>query len=377
MKNIPFIDLKAQQNFLGARITNAINGVLEHGKYIMGPEIKTLEDQLSKFGKAERTVSCSNGTDAIQLPLMAWEIGPGDAVFVPSFTFASTAEVVALVGATPVFVEVLPNTFNMDPDRLLAAIEETEANAELIPKAVIAVDLFGQIANYPVLRKIADDKNIKLIADAAQGFGSTLDGTQASSWADVVTTSFFPAKPLGCYGDGGAVLTNDHGVADIMESLRVHGKGTDKYDNIRIGMNARLDTMQAAILIEKLAIFPEEIEKRNQIATRYTQALHNVVTTPFVPDGVISTWAQFTILVNNRQSVQAKLKEANIPTAVYYSRPLHQQTAYSKYPIGGQTLSVSDRLADEVLSLPMHPYMDTDVVDYITKEVVKAVELGE
>ncbi|MBL4733226.1 MAG: DegT/DnrJ/EryC1/StrS aminotransferase family protein [Rhizobiaceae bacterium] len=373
MKNIPFIDLKAQQQFLGNKIQDAINGVLEHGRYIMGPEIQTFEGLLAKFGKLERAVSCSNGTDAIQLPLMAWNIGPGDAVFVPSFTFASTAEVVALVGATPVFVEVLPDTFNMDPQRLLAAIEEVEAEGKLTPRAVIAVDLFGQIANYPALQKITADKGLKLIADAAQGFGSTLDGSQAGKWADVVTTSFFPAKPLGCYGDGGAVLTNDHEVADIMASLRVHGKGSDKYDNVRIGMNARLDTIQAAVLIEKIAIFPGEIEKRNKVAKQYTQGLHNVVTTPFVPEGFVSTWAQYTIRVSDREAVQAKLKEANVPAVVYYPTPLHMQTAYSKFPIGGGELAVSEQLAGEVLSLPMHPYMEDNVIKYIIESVREAV----
>ena len=374
MKNIPFIDLKAQQQFLGNKIQDAINGVLEHGRYIMGPEIQTFEGLLAKFGELERAVSCSNGTDAIQLPLMAWNIGPGDAVFVPSFTFASTAEVVALVGATPVFIEVLPDTFNMDPQRLLAAIEEVEAEGKLTPRAVIAVDLFGQIANYPALLKITTDKGLKLIADAAQGFGSTLDGSQAGKWADVVTTSFFPAKPLGCYGDGGAVLTNDHEVADIMTSLRVHGKGSDKYDNVRIGMNARLDTIQAAVLIEKIAIFPGEIEKRNKVAKQYTQGLHNVVTTPFVPEGFVSTWAQYTIRVSDREAVQAKLKEANVPAVVYYPTPLHMQTAYSKFPIGGGELAVSEQLAGEVLSLPMHPYMEDDVINYIIESVREAVQ---
>ncbi|VAV92733.1 DegT/DnrJ/EryC1/StrS aminotransferase [hydrothermal vent metagenome] len=377
MNDIAFIDLKAQQAFLGNRINEAIERVLAHGHYIMGPEIKKLEEQLSEFAGAERVVSCSNGTDALQLPLMAWDIGPGDAVFVPSFTFASTAEVVALVGATPVFVEVLPDTFNMDPKRLLAAIEEIEAVGKLTPRAVIAVDLFGQIADYPALKKITSAKGVKLIADAAQGLGSTREGKQAAHWADVTTTSFFPAKPLGCYGDGGAVITNDHGLADIIESLRVHGKGIDKYDNVRIGMNGRLDTVQAAILMEKLAIFPQEIEKRNHIAARYTHALHNTVTTPFVPDGVISTWAQYTILVSDRGKVQENLKQAGIPTAVYYPKPLHQQTAYNNYPVGNQKLEISDDLANNVLSLPMHPYLEDDVIDYIAGEVLEAIGLGK
>ena len=374
MNNIQFIDLQAQRKFLGSRIDDAIARVLEHGRYIMGPEIKQLESGLSQFGQMERTVSCSNGTDAISLPLMAFGIGPGDAVFVPSFTFAATAEVVALCGATPVFVDILPDTFNMDAEHLQLAIDGIKTEGKLKPKAVIAVDLFGQIADYQALRSVTDAEGLKLISDAAQGFGSTLHDNHAGYWADVVTTSFFPAKPLGCYGDGGAVLTNDHNLADIMESIRVHGKGNDKYDNVRIGLNARLDTLQAAILIEKLDIFAGEIEKRNAVASRYAQELGDVVSTPFVMDGAISTWAQYTLKVKNREQFQASLKEAGVPTAVYYPKPLHQQTAYKDYPRGGNGLPVSDRLAGEVVSLPMHPYLDEDTQSFIIASVKNAAE---
>ena len=370
---IAFIDLQAQRAFLGERIDNAIKRVLEHGRFIMGPEVKTLETQLSEFGQAAHTVSCSSGTDALLLPLMAWGIGPGDAVFAPSFTFASTAEMVAVAGATPVFVDILPDTFNMDPAHLEQAISDIQAAGELAPKAIIAVDLFGQIANYPALKAIADRHGLKLVADAAQGYGSTLNGKQATHWADAVTTSFFPAKPLGCYGDGGAVLTNDPELAGIMESLRVHGKGADKYDNVRIGLNARLDTMQAAILIEKLAIFSDEIARRNEVAARYNAALADVVTVPHVMEGAISTWAQYTLQVTDRDQIQARLKEQGIPTAVYYPKPLHQQTAYRDYPQGGGALPVSDRLAGEVLSLPMHPYMRPEVQDRIIEALGQAV----
>lgn len=373
MKDIQFIDLQAQRAYLGTKIDEAIARVLEHGRFIMGPEIKTLEAQLSEFGKVERTVSCSSGTDALQLPLMAWEVGPGDAVFVPSFTFASTAEIVALVGATPVFVDILPDTFNMDPDHLELAIDGVKAAGELTPKVVIAVDLFGQIADYPTLKKVTDAHGLKLISDAAQGYGSTLDGRQAGQWADVVTTSFFPAKPLGCYGDGGAVLTNNHELADVLESLRAHGKGTDKYDNVRIGMNGRMDTLQAAILIEKLTIFSEEIDKRNKVAIRYSEALSAVAAVPHVMEGAVSVWAQYTLIVEGRDQVQARLKEHGIPTAVYYPKPLHQQTAYKGYPQGGNGLPISDRLAGEVLSLPMHPYMDEEIQDYVIECVKKSV----
>jgi len=373
MQNIQFIDLKAQQSYLGDRLDKAIARVLEHGKYIMGPEVKQLESQLAEFGDIKHTVSCSSGTDSILLPLMAMGIGRGDAVFVPSFTFAATAEVVALTGASPVFVDILPNSFNMDSASLQLAIKGVADKGELTSKAIIAVDLFGQIADYPALKDIANEHGLKLIADAAQGFGSTLNGKQAGHWADVVTTSFFPAKPLGCYGDGGAVLTNDAELASIMQSLRVHGKGGDKYDNIRIGLNARLDTIQAAILIEKLSIFAEEIEKRNRIAKRYNDGLGDLVEVPFVIDGAVSTWAQYTIKVKNRTELQARLKEKNVPSAIYYPKPLHQQTAYKNYPQAGNGLPVSDRLANEVISLPMHPYMNEQTQDYIIKSLLNSL----
>jgi len=375
VKNIQFIDLQAQRAVLGSRIDDAIARVIEHGRFIMGPEVKALETRLGAFGGVERTVSCSSGTDAISLPLMAWGIGPGDAVFVPSFTFAATAEVVALTGATPVFVDILPDSFNMDPAHLQLAVDGIISKGALTPRAIIGVDLFGQIADYPAIKKIADRHGLKLIADAAQGFGSSLNGKQAGHWADAVTTSFFPAKPLGCYGDGGAVLTNDNELAHIMQSLRVHGKGGDKYDNVRIGMNARLDTLQAAILLEKLDIFAEETKKRNVVASRYGDGLGDVVVVPSLTKGAISTWAQYTLRVKNRSRVQAALKEAGIPTAVYYPRPLHLQTAYQDYPRGGNGLPVSERLAGEVLSLPVHPYLDEQTQDFIIHSVKKAVTI--
>jgi dTDP-4-amino-4,6-dideoxygalactose transaminase len=373
VENIQFIDLQAQRAYLGSKIDEAIARVLAHGRFILGPEVTTLETQLSEFGNTKRTVSCSNGTDALQLALMAFEVGPGDAVFVPSFTFAATGEVVALVGATPVFVDVLPDTYNMGPAHLELAIDGVKAAGDLTPKAVIAVDLFGQIADYPAIKKITDAHGLKLISDAAQGFGATLNGQQSGAWADVVTTSFFPAKPLGGYGDGGAILTNDPALADILESLRVHGYGTDKYDNIRIGMNGRLDTLQAAILIEKLAIFPEEIGKRNDLAARYSEALSEIATVPYIMDGAVSVWAQYTLLVEDRDRVQARLKERGVPTAAYYPKPMHQQTAYKHYPLGGNGLPVSDRLAEKVVSLPMHPYLDAKAQDYIIESVKQAV----
>ena len=372
MDNIQFIDLQAQRAFIGERMNKAIAGVLEHGRYIMGPEVKTFESQLAAFGEVEHAIGCGNGTDAILLPMMAWGIGAGDAVFCPSFTFAATAEMIAITGASPVFIDVLPDTFNIDPDHLETTIEQIKAAGKLTPKAVIAVDIFGQMADYQALKTITDRHGLKLVSDAAQGYGSTWHGKQAAAFADVVTTSFFPAKPLGCYGDGGAVLTNDADLAAIMQSLRVHGKGTDKYDNVRIGVNSRLDTLQAAILIEKLAIFPDEIAKRNKVAERYREGLADVVTIPHVPDGLVSTWAQYTIVSEQRDGLQKALGEANVPSVVYYAKPLHLQTAYGDYPVGSNGLPVTERLQNEVLSLPMHPYMDEKTQDYIIKSVVEA-----
>jgi dTDP-4-amino-4,6-dideoxygalactose transaminase len=383
LNNIEFIDLQAQRRHLGARIDEAMRRVLNHGCFIMGPEIEELEAQLSTFGTSERAVSCASGTDALLLPLMAWKIGLNgggrrDAVFTPSFTFASTAEMVALAGATPVFVDVRSDTFNMNPSQLQLAVEEVKAKGELTPRAVIAVDLFGQMADYPALKDICRSHGLKLVSDAAQAFGGTLCGKQAGHWADCVTTSFFPAKPLGCYGDGGAVLTNDPDLAGIMESLRIHGKGSDKYDNVRVGLNGRMDTLQAAILIEKLQIFAEEIVERNKIAARYGEALGPVVTAPFVVESAVSTWAQYTLIVDKRDEMQSALKMRGVPSAVYYPKPLHHQTAYRDFPVGGNGLPVSEHLSRKVLSLPMHPYMDKETQDYIIESVIQiAVERNE
>jgi len=368
-KPIQFIDLAAQQAYLGDRIKLAMDRVLDHGKYIMGPEVAQFEQELCSFAGTKHAVSCSNGTDALMMPLTAWGIRPRQAVFLPSFTFASTAEAVACLGAEVVFVDIQPDTFNMDPAHLELAIEEVLRDGKLQPAAIIAVDLFGLIADYPAIRALADKHGLKIISDAAQGFGATLNGQQAPVWADVTTTSFFPAKPLGCYGDGGALLTNDDEHADILRSIRVHGKGGDKYDNIRIGMNARLDTLQAAILLEKIAIFGEEIEKRNVVAKRYAEGINSAVATPFMPDDCVSTWAQYTLTVEDRDALQSGLKERGVPTAVYYPKPLHQQTAYKHYKSAGNGLPVSERLAGQVLSLPMHPYLDEETQDYIIDSV--------
>lgn len=375
MEKIQFIDLAAQQQRIGVETINEkINTILAHGQYIMGPEVKQLEEELSTFAGTTHCLSCSNGSDAIFLALLALNIGPGDAVFVPSFTFAATAEMVALTGATPVFVDVLEDTFNMDPAHLELAINEVKSKGELVPKAVMPVCLFGQIADYPAIAPLARTAGLKIIADAAQGFGSTLDGKQASVWADMVTTSFFPAKPLGCYGDGGAVLTNSDELMNTLTSLRNHGQGTDRYDNVRIGINGRLDSIQAAILSLKLDIFPSEIVSRGEIAKRYSEGLSDIVTPPTVKDGIISTWAQYTIRSEKRDNIASYLRDQNIPNAIYYARPLHKQTAYENYPIAGGALPVTDKLSHHVISLPMHPYLKAETQEKIITAVKRAVE---
>ncbi len=375
MEKIQFIDLAAQQKRIGAEvISEKINAVLAHGQYIMGPEVKEFEQNLGDFGGTEHCLSCSNGSDAIFLALLALGIGPGDAVFVPSFTFAATAEMVALAGATPVFVDVLEDTFNMDPAHLKLAIEEVKAKGELTAKAVMPVCLFGQIADYPSLAGIAKAADLAVIADAAQGFGAALNGKQAGHWADLVTTSFFPAKPLGGYGDGGAVLTNNQELMDNLVSLRNHGQGTDRYDNVRVGINGRLDSIQAAILNLKLEIFADEIKARGEIAARYNQGLGDLVTTPALIENSVSTWAQYTIRHPKRDEITAYLRDQNIPTAIYYARPIHRQTAYESYPIAGGELPVTEALSKDVFSLPMHPYLKTETQEKIITAIRRAIE---
>ena len=370
--SIQFIDLAAQQKRLKSEIDAGIQNVLAHGKYIMGPEVKEFEKNLAEFGQAKHALGCANGTDALLLAMLAWEIGPGDAVFCPSFTFCATAEIIANVGASPVFIDIDRDTYNICPNSLENAIGEIKAKGELNPKAVIAVDLFGQSADYPAISKIAKAHGLKLMADSAQGFGTTLNGKHPLHWADCATTSFFPAKPLGCYGDGGAILTDNDEMAAVLDSLRVHGKGTDKYDNVRVGVNSRLDTLQAAILLPKLAVFADEIEKRNAVATRYIDGLKgHALRVPAVLEGVISTWAQFTIEVPSPDSFAASLKDKGVPTARYYPRPVHMQSAYSNYPVVGNGLPNTDDCIDKIISLPMHPYLDEDTQDMII-EVAKA-----
>ncbi|MDJ1160256.1 DegT/DnrJ/EryC1/StrS family aminotransferase [Chelatococcus sp. SYSU_G07232] len=374
---IAFIDLAAQRRRLGKSVDEAILRVVDHGGYIMGPEVKQVEADLAAFCGAEHVVSCANGTDALALVLMAKGVKPGDAVFCPSFTFAATAEVVAWVGATPVFVDVLPDTFNLDPASLEAAIKGAKDKG-LTPKVVVPVDLFGQPADYDAIEPIAAREGMWVMCDAAQSFGATYKGRKVGTIGLATTTSFFPAKPLGCYGDGGAVFTNDAELAAVMRSLRVHGQGSDKYDNVRIGMNGRLDTVQAAVLIEKLKVFADEIEKRDRIARRYNERLGAHALVPHVPEGLTSVWAQYTLRLQgiDRGAFAAALKAEGVPTAIYYPKPLHQQTAYKAFPIAGNGLPVAERLAAEVISLPMHPYLTEEVQDRIIASVEKALAGG-
>jgi dTDP-4-amino-4,6-dideoxygalactose transaminase len=364
--SIPFIDVAAQRRRLGAAIDNAVARVLTHCQFMLGPEVAVFEKELAEFCGARHAVTCASGTDALVLALRAQGVGPGDAVICPSFTFCATAEVVALVGATPLFADVEADTFNIDASGIAAAAGAARRNG-LTPKAVIPVDLFGLPADHEAIAAAAKAENLFVLDDAAQAFGASLNGRRLGTFGDVTATSFFPAKPLGCYGDGGAVLTDDAAFADLLRSLRMHGQGSDRYDNVRIGLASRLDTIQAAILSEKLKIFPEEIVARERIARRYAEGLGNLVTVPRVPAGATSVWAQYTIRIPDarRDAFAAALRAEGIPTAIYYPIPLHRQQAYKHYPIGGAGVAVSDRLAGEVISLPMHAYLDAPTQDRI------------
>jgi dTDP-4-amino-4,6-dideoxygalactose transaminase len=374
-KPIPFIDIAAQRRRLGAAIDAAIARVTEHCQFILGPEVRALEAELASFCGARHAVSCASGTDALVLVLMAKGIGPGDAVICPSFTFCATAEVVALLGATPVFADVDEATFNIDPSSLERAIAKAR-RLGLKPRAVIPVDLFGLPAEHAAIAEIAAAESIFILDDAAQAFGATYHGRPLGSFGLATATSFFPAKPLGCYGDGGAIFTDDDELAALLVSLRVHGQSTtDKYDNVRVGLTGRLDTMQAAVLLEKLKIFPDEIAARNAAAERYSNALGNVAGVPRVPEGHTSVWAQYTIRVESgrRAELADALKHEGIPTAIYYPKPLHRQTAYERCPYAEGGLAVSDRLAEEVISLPMHAYLDEPTQDRIIDAVQRAL----
>jgi dTDP-4-amino-4,6-dideoxygalactose transaminase len=370
---IPFIDVGAQRQRLGRAIDDAVGRVLSHCQFLGGPEVVEFEHRLAAFCGARHAISCSSGTDALVLVLMAEGVGRGDAVFCPSFTFCATGEAVALVGATPVFVDVNAETFNIDPEGLRKAIIAARHEG-LAPKAVIPVDLFGLPADHDAIASIADEEGLFVLDDAAQAFGATYQGRPLGTFGRATATSFFPAKPLGCYGDGGAVLTDDDDLAARIRSVRVHGQGSDKYDNVRLGLTARLDTIQAAVLIEKLKIFPDEIVARDRIAQRYSEALADVAIVPRVPEGYSSVWAQYTIRLapGRRDGLAAELKAQGIPTAIYYGKALHQQTAYRHFPAPGG-MPVCERLTEEVISLPMHAYLDTATQDRIIAAVRRAL----
>lgn len=360
-----FRDLKRQYQVLKEDIDNAVLDAMASGAYIMGPQVKALEAELAGYVGVKHCLTCANGTDALTLALKAWGIGPGDAVFVPDFTFFSSAEVVSLEGATPVFVDVRKETFNIDAEDLEKAVCEVEKEGRLRPKVVVAVDLFGLPADYKAVREVADRHGLLILEDGAQGFGGSIDGRRACSFGDIATTSFFPAKPVGCYGDGGAVFTDNDEWAALIESFRIHGKGQYKYDNVRIGLNSRLDTVQAAILQVKLKAFAEyELDAVNAVAERCTSLLKGLVETPAVQEGFRSSWAQYTVLLQDRaqrDSLQASLKAAGIPSMVYYPKPMHLQTAFAA---AGEQRScpVAADLCERVLSLPMHPYMTKEQI---------------
>ncbi len=373
LPEIEFAGLKAQYARLKPEIDARIQAVLDHGQFIMGPEVAELERALASFADCADAVAVSSGTDALIMALMAEGVGPGDAVFLPAFTFTATAEVVVLLGAAPVFVDVDQGTFNIDPSDLEQRIRSVRNQGTLTPRAAIAVDLFGLPADYPALEQICRDHNLFLLDDAAQSFGARLNGKPVGQLAPATAVSFFPAKPLGCYGDGGALLTNDPARAEIYRSIRAHGKGTAKYDIVRIGLNARLDTLQAAILLAKLTVFPDELAAREALARQYDAQLGDGVTTPARAPGAQSAWAQYTIQVDNRDQVADALKAQGMPTAVYYPRALHLQPAYERYGDGNGSLPVSEQLCGRVLSLPMHGYMREDVAERIADSVRAAI----
>jgi len=369
-----FIDLGAQRERLGGRISAAVEKVIAEGRYILGPEVTEFEKKMADYIGVKHVVACANGTDALLIPLMAYGIGPGDAVFCPSFTFAATGEVVALAGAEPVFIDIDPDTYNIVPAQLEAAIAEVKKEGRLNAKAIIPVDLFGLAADYAAIGEIAEREGLVVIEDAAQAIGGAQGGVKCGAFGNVGSTSFYPAKPLGCYGDGGAMFTNDGDLAEILRSVAFHGKGASQYDNVRIGLNSRLDTIQAAILLEKLSILEEEMEMRQVVARRYSDGLGNLVKVPVISEGNRSAWAQYAIETEHRDAVRTALKENGIPTMIYYEKPLHQQKAYSRYKCASGGLPVSETLPDRILCLPMHPYLKRDDQERIIDVIRGAVE---
>ena len=372
---ISFIDLAAQQQRIRSDIDARIAKVLDHGQYIMGPEVAELEAELASYAKAKHVISCSSGTDALILALIAFGLRPGQGVIVPSFTFAASAEAIAVLGAIPVFAEIDGRSFNLDADRLDSALSAAHAH-QIDIVGIMAVGLFGQPANITALSDYAQAHNLWMLDDAAQSFGGRWQNRPSGSLADITATSFFPAKPLGCYGDGGAVFTDDDEMAERARSARIHGQGSDKYENIQIGMTARLDTVQAAILLAKMAIFDEELQLRNKVADRYEQLLSEHVTTPFIAADAYSSWAQYVIILpeaSNRADIQTRLSADGIPSAIYYPRPMHTQPPYKRYPVSEGGLAITEYMADHVLALPMHPYLDETVQRNVADGLISAL----
>jgi UDP-2-acetamido-2-deoxy-ribo-hexuluronate aminotransferase len=369
-QKIDFINLKAQQQLIRSSLDQRIQQVLAHGQYVMGPEVEELEERLASYVSVKHAITCSSGTDALLMPLMAYGVGPGDAIFTTPFTFIATAEVIQLLGATPVFVDIAPRNFNLDPEALeaaLAGLAQNPRTAQLRPKGIIPVDLFGQPADYDRLKAVASRYGAFILEDAAQSFGSTYKSKRACALADVAATSFFPAKPLGCYGDGGAIFTDDDDLAATLRSIRVHGQGSHKFDNVRIGINGRLDTLQAAILLTKLEVFPQEVEARQEVAHRYSKGLASIVEVPFVDPDCTSVWAQYSVLSHDRSALQERLGASGIPTAIYYSKPLHLQTAFAALNYKPGDCPVSESVASRIFSLPMHPYLTRDEQERIVE----------
>lgn len=376
-----FRDLRKQYELNRSNIDNAIETVLDSANFIQGFQVRELEEELADFAGVRHCIACANGTDALQLALMVWNIGKDDLVFVPDFTFFSSGEVVAAVGAVPVFVDVTPDTYNIDAQKLEAAIQRAFKEGKGTPKAIVAVDLFGQPADYGIIREIAEKYGLYILEDAAQGFGGAIGEKRACSFGDISTTSFFPAKPLGCYGDGGAIFTDNDEWAQILKSLTMHGKGQSKYDNVRVGMNSRLDTMQAAVLLAKLPVFiRHELDACNRLAAYYGERLKDVVKVPVVKEGYSSSWAQYTIQINEeqvRQKLQEYLKAEGIPTAVYYQKPMHRQKAFSKYSYVDEEYPVTNGLCESVLSIPFHPYMEIAEAETIVEKIKEFIQAYE
>ncbi len=371
-KPIAFIDLVTQRQRIGNSINEKLAKIMDTGAFIFGPDLHEMEKTLADYSGVKHCLSCASGTDALVLPLMAWGVGPGDAVFVPSFTFVATAEAAVLLGATPVFVDSREDTFNMDVEDLKRAIAYVKKETDLKPKVVIPVDIFGQPADYDAIIPVARAEGMKVLADSAQSYGATWNGKKVGSIGDMTATSFFPAKPLGCYGDGGAVFCNSDEEFELLKSLRVHGMSKeDKYDNIHIGMNGRMDTMQCAVILEKMKFFDDELPARNRIAKRYRDNLP-MLTHQVIDDRAYSVWAQYVMVVKNRAEIMKKMSEKGVPAAAYYPKPVHMQTAYQKWST--RSLPVCEALAANVMSPPMHPYIEEDVQDYIIETIIEAVK---